>query len=87
MMSKTTIQLKDLQNLNLSEYDIINIKDDKSDELKGILVSGKYLQQINEFLDKLNKKNTEKLEEEFESICGFGEIGEISIKEALKGKE
>lgn len=87
MLSKTTIQLKELQELDLSEYDIINIKDDKSDELKGIFVSSKYLPQINELLNKLNKKNTEKLVEEFEAICGIGEIGEISIKEALKRKE
>ena len=76
MLSKATIGIKELQNFNISHYDIIDIEDKRTKEAKGVFIANKYALLVKEYLEKIDNQRVKKIESKFESICGFGSIGE-----------
>ena len=58
----------------LSEYDYVEIEDQKSHQLKGLFISPKYADEIKMFLDeKLDKERSEKLKK-LKKYAGKGKI-------------
>ena len=74
MLSKATIGIKELQNFNISHYDIIDIEDKRTKEAKGVFIANKYALLVKEYLEKIDNQRVKKIESKFESICGFGSI-------------
>ena len=86
----TTIGVRDIsRNINmLQDYDYVDIKDKKTQEYKGLLVSNKYADEIKAFLNKKLKQEKQKELDEIMQFAGMfdGESQNMTAKEIQESK-
>ena len=71
---------------DIDKYDYIEIEDKKTNTIKGIIVSGKYLDEIRAMIKKIIEEKKRKEIDEFMKFAGIvsGDTKDMSEKELRK---